>query len=174
MTRVSSERLGYMHPRVAKLYLEFMMLAPALTCRRENTRAPEATAAAAAAGGVGVARLAHALVSTSAYRAMVQEGFAAPPHVKPGTPEFARRLARGRWALRQLQDIIVVKKYRAMHKRYDWSNEKSTEELVGSFGEAKAREIMMGFGNRDVYGYNEPVDGDDEASVPPGRGSGCL
>ncbi|KAH9598702.1 hypothetical protein LSM04_000205 [Trypanosoma melophagium] len=160
-----------MHPRVAKLYLEFVILAPALTSldagRHVGTRA-----------GIGVKTkqmgLAYSLSSTSTYRAMVQEGFMAEPHVTPGTPEFARRLARGRWALRQLKDLITVRKYRAMTKRYDWSSHKSSYELVELFGENKAQEIMMGFGNKDVFGYNETLDLNNESPAKPKKERLCL
>ncbi|ORC93266.1 uncharacterized protein TM35_000011430 [Trypanosoma theileri] len=141
-----------MHPRVAKLYLEFMILAPALTSVDGVKHVGTKTEEAVRKKRMG---LAYSLSSTSAYRAMIQEGFMAEPHVTPGTPEFARRLARGRWALRQLKDLITVRKYRAMQKRYSWSSHKSPDELVEIFGENKAQEIMIGFGNKDVFGYNE-------------------
>ncbi|SCU72542.1 uncharacterized protein TEOVI_000411900 [Trypanosoma equiperdum] len=116
-----------MHPRVAKLYLAFMQLAPH---------------AATFCG------------STTAYRAAVQEGFSAT-RVVPGTPEFAHSLAKGRSVLGRLQDLITVRKYRAMMKRYSWSSYKNKQELVALLGETKAQSELLGLNNRDVYGYDD-------------------
>ncbi|ESL09458.1 hypothetical protein TRSC58_02819 [Trypanosoma rangeli SC58] len=158
---------GHVHPRVARLYLEFMLLAPAFASSTTARRAVELEGATSAFAQVPSAAapspgLATFPTSAAAYCAMVQKGFTAPPLVTPGTPEFTRRLARGRWLLRQLQDTLAVKKYRAMHKRYSWTSQKDFDELAELFGEAAARGMMVGLGNKDVFGFDEAAD--DEAS----------
>ncbi|RNF04209.1 hypothetical protein TraAM80_05268 [Trypanosoma rangeli] len=159
---------GHVHPQVAKLYLEFMLLAPAFASSTTARRVVElggATSASArvlstAAPSPGLAPFP---TSAAAYCAMVQTGFTAPPLVTPGTPEFTRRLARGRWLLRQLQNTLAVKKYRAMHKRYGWASQKDFDELTELFGEATAQRMMIGLGNKDVFGFDEAA-GDEAGS----------
>ncbi|ESS67281.1 hypothetical protein TCDM_04059 [Trypanosoma cruzi Dm28c] len=166
LTAVYLYRRGRMHPRVAKLYLEFMLLAPTFASASSVPVAAELGRAISSAQ-VRTKALSSPgrdcfLSSTATYRARVQEGFTAPPVVAPGTPEFARRLARGRWTLRQLQDMIAVKKYRAMHKRYGWASQKSFDELSELFGETQAREMIIGLGNKEVFGFNEAFDDEND------------
>ncbi|RNF24645.1 uncharacterized protein Tco025E_02472 [Trypanosoma conorhini] len=166
---------GRVHPRVAKLYLEFVLLAPAFVSTAGAGRAVHfgrafPVTAQTPSAAAPPPEVAASPASSAAYRAMVQKGFMAPPLVDPGTPEFARRLARGRWMLRQLQDTLAVKKYRAMHKRYCWASQKDFAELTELFGEAAARQLVVGLGNKDVFGFDEAA-GDEAARVPNKRGS---
>jgi hypothetical protein len=91
------------------------------------------------------------------YRAHVQRLFYANALVPVESPEWKRCLARGRYELRGIQNVLHVRKYRALRKRYDWSSQLSRTELEAAWAGdvAQVEQALLGLSNKDVYGYME-------------------
>ncbi|KAG5491489.1 hypothetical protein JIQ42_01392 [Leishmania sp. Namibia] len=99
------------------------------------------------------------------YRARVQRLFYANALVPVGSPEWKRCLARGRYELRGIHNVLHVRKYRALHKRYSWASQLSRTELevAWSGNLEEAEQALLGLSNRDVYGYSgSDIEGGEE------------
>lgn len=123
-------------------------------------RGPAAPAATAAGAGANAAE--ESLLSAeSEFRAHVQRLFYANALVPNGSSEWKRCLARGRYELRGIQNVLHVRKYRALKKRYGWASQLSRTELeavwAGDIGQVE--QALLGLSNRDIYGY---ADADEE------------
>ncbi|KAG5493808.1 hypothetical protein JKF63_01640 [Porcisia hertigi] len=90
------------------------------------------------------------------YRARVQRLFYANALVPVGSPEWKRCLARGRYELRGIHNVLHVRKYRALHKRYSWASQLSRTELEAAWGGnmEEVEQSLLGLSNRDVYAYS--------------------
>ncbi|GET92132.1 hypothetical protein, conserved [Leishmania tarentolae] len=90
------------------------------------------------------------------YRARVQRLFYANALVPVGSPEWKRCLARGRYEVRSVHNVVHVRKYRALHKRYSWASQLSRTELEAAWGGSleDVEQELLGLSNRDVYGYS--------------------
>ncbi|CAJ1007698.1 hypothetical protein Q4I28_003011 [Leishmania naiffi] len=100
------------------------------------------------------------------YRARVQRLFYANALVPVGSPEWKRCLARGRYELRSIHNVVHVRKYRALHKRYSWASQLSRTELEAAWGGnvEEVEQALLGLSNKDVYGYSSNgTDGEEEA-----------
>lgn len=105
---------------------------------------------------------AHPPGDTSVYRARVQQHFfenalLCPPGRGTEAREFKRALARGRYEMRKVDQLIHVRKYRAMHKRYGWASQLSDADLLMAWegNELDVHYAKIGLGNKDTYGYDE-------------------
>lgn len=89
------------------------------------------------------------------YRARVQRLFFANALVPEGSAEWKRCLARGRFELRGIHNVLHVRKYRALHKRYGWASQLSRIELEAALGGSveEVEQALLGLSNKDVYGY---------------------
>ncbi|KAG5468128.1 hypothetical protein LSCM1_02100 [Leishmania martiniquensis] len=104
-------------------------------------------------------------IAEAEYRARVQRLFYANALVPVGSSEWKRCLARGRYELRSIHNVLYVRKYRALHKRYSWASQLSRTELEAAWGgnlEA-VEQALLGLSNRDVYGYSGSDTKDGEA-----------
>ncbi|KAL7696526.1 hypothetical protein NQL31_002772 [Lotmaria passim] len=117
----------------------------------------------------GAAHTTPPLSPEAEYRAHVQRLFYANALVPVDSAEWKRCLARGRYELRGIQNVLHVRKYRALHKRYGWASQLSRPELeaVWAGDMAQVEQALLGLSNRDVYGYagtdrEEDGDGEDE------------
>ncbi|CBZ30180.1 conserved hypothetical protein [Leishmania mexicana MHOM/GT/2001/U1103] len=100
------------------------------------------------------------------YRARVQRLFYANALVPLGSPEWKRCLARGRYEVRSVHNVLHVRKYRALHKRYSWASQLSRTELEAAWGGSMedVEQALLGLSNRDVYGYSDSdTEGPEEA-----------
>ncbi|KAK7196663.1 hypothetical protein NESM_000605400 [Novymonas esmeraldas] len=93
--------------------------------------------------------------SAAEYRERVQRLFYANALVPVGCAEWKRCLARGRYELRGIHNVLHVRKYRALHKRYGWASQLSRTELEAAWGGSvdEVEQALLGLSNRDVYGY---------------------
>eukprot|EP00672_Neobodo_designis_P020195 CAMPEP_0174835858 /NCGR_PEP_ID=MMETSP1114-20130205/5656_1 /TAXON_ID=312471 /ORGANISM="Neobodo designis, Strain CCAP 1951/1" /LENGTH=86 /DNA_ID=CAMNT_0016069815 /DNA_START=42 /DNA_END=302 /DNA_ORIENTATION=- len=62
----------------------------------------------------------HPTWPASKVRDKVKGAFLENAALEPGTAEFKKALARGRWELKELEALIDLHKYRSMKKRYEW------------------------------------------------------
>ncbi|KPI86242.1 hypothetical protein ABL78_4715 [Leptomonas seymouri] len=94
------------------------------------------------------------------YRAHVQRIFYANALVPIESAEWKRCLARGRYQLRGMQNVLHVRKYRALNKRYGWASQLSRTQLEAAWAGDMDRveQALLGLSNKDVYGYTEPAD----------------
>lgn len=117
-------------------------------------------------GRTGVVRApdAHAPSAEAEYRAHVQRLFYANALVTRESAEWKRCLARGRYELRGIQNVLHVRKYRALKKRYGWASQLSRTELeavwAGDIGQVE--QALLGLSNKDIYGYANDEDEEEE------------
>ncbi|KPA82034.1 hypothetical protein ABB37_03206 [Leptomonas pyrrhocoris] len=109
------------------------------------------------------------LSAEAEYRAHVQQLFYANALVPVDAAEWKRCLARGRYELRGIQNVLHVRKYRALNKRYGWSSQLSRTELeaVWAGDMAQVEQALLGLSNKDVYGYAESAEREDEEVAAP-------
>ncbi|EPY16137.1 hypothetical protein STCU_11531 [Strigomonas culicis] len=112
------------------------------------------------------------------YRRKIQRAFYqnalldAPSLGRPAAADYLhykRALARGRYERRLLYELLRIKKYRSLHKRYGWAAQHSPAELAAYLVpgegpqtnmlpatdavEALVRNEQVGLGNRSSYGF---------------------